>query len=64
MPVVFEVVGVNVHARLASRQLHELSLGVGGRVDEARNVELVVGHCGKVVLPGALGVFGPVVLLN
>ena len=62
--MVFEVFGANVQARLSSRQLHELSLGVGGSVDEARKVEFVVGHEGKVVVPGALGVFGPVVLLN
>ena len=44
------VFGVNWQASVDSRQLHELSLGVGGRVVLARNVEFCAGQLGYVVV--------------
>lgn len=38
--------GVNWHASVDSKQLQELSLGVGGKVVLARNVEFCAGQLG------------------
>lgn len=40
------VTGVNRQLKLFSTQLHALLLGVGGRVGDARNTELLAGQAG------------------
>lgn len=65
MLTVLEVVGVNWQLSSETTQLHAVMLGVGGKVEEARNVEFCAGNEGKVVAPALLweGELGPVALL-
>jgi hypothetical protein len=46
--------------RMLSKQLQAASLGVGGKVDDARSEELIAGQAGYVAAPAAFskGVFG------
>lgn len=54
MADVLEVVGVNWQLRAFSRQLHAASLGVGGSVVDALNVEFSDGQPGYAVDPALL----------
>ena len=54
MADVFVSWGVNWQLRALSMQLHAASLGVGGKVVDARNVEFCVGQLGYVALPAEL----------
>ena len=51
IPEVLDVVGVNLQDRSLSKQLHALSFGVGGKLDEAKNDEFWEGVGGNVVDP-------------
>ncbi len=59
-----EVFGVNKQLKLLTKHLHAASLGVGGRVVDASQVEFWAGHAGNCVLPASLllGVVGKVTL--
>lgn len=58
IPEVLVVLGEKRHANVLPKQLHSASLGVGGSVVLASQVEFCVGQAGKVVVPDALGLFG------
>lgn len=65
MSTVLVTAGVNWQLSVLTTQAQAVSLGVGGSVVDAKNVEFSDGHAGKVVEPASLceGVLGADTLL-